>query len=90
MKLGSMLMKKKVLFNRSNSLKISEAKHTNGRAVKFSFLDHEELSHFEGGISLGDLVVQRNFQCTIFYCCIIRKWEPGEISSLRGVAVADH
>lgn len=37
-----MLMKRNVLFNRSNSLQISEAKHTNGRAAKFSFLDHEE------------------------------------------------
>lgn len=58
MKLGSMLMKRNVLFNRSNSLQISEAKHTDDRAAKLSFLDHDGLSHSEEGIPSGDLIVQ--------------------------------
>jgi len=58
MKLGSVVMKRNVLFNRSNSLQISEAKHTNGRAAKFSFFYHEELSCSEEGIPLGDPIVR--------------------------------
>lgn len=54
MKLGSMLMKINVLFNGSNSLQTSEAKHTNDRAAKFSFLDHKELSRSEEVIPSGD------------------------------------
>lgn len=82
-------MKTNVLFNRSNSLQTSEAKHTNDRAAKFSFLDHKKLSHSEEVIPSGGGLSVR-LQCIFFYCCIKIKWEPGEASSLRGVAVADH
>lgn len=82
-------MKSNVLFNRSNSLQTSEAKHTNDTAAKFSFLDYEELRHSEEGIPSGGTTVQGDFQCTFFFHCITRKWEPGD-KSLRGVAIADH
>lgn len=51
-------MKINVLFNRSNSLQMSETKHINDRAAKLSFLDPEELSYSEEGVASGDPVVQ--------------------------------
>lgn len=50
-KLGDMLTKWNVLFNRSNSLQKSEAKHTNDTAEKSKFLKKIKFLNFKKLIS---------------------------------------